>query len=121
MLKLSLDAIEVIDAIDRTGSFSAASEALHKVPSTISYTVAKLEEQLGIALFLRHGPRVSLTPAGTELLAEGRWLLTAAADLEHRLRRTATGYEAELRLCIDSILTIDALLPGAFGPADLGR
>jgi hypothetical protein len=47
MLKLSLDAIEIIDAIDRGGSFAAAAEALHKVPSTISYTVAKLEEQLG--------------------------------------------------------------------------
>jgi len=75
MLRLSLDAIEIIDAIDRGGSFAAAAEALHKVPSTISYTVSRLEEQLGFDLFVRRGPRVSLTPAGRELLAEGRWLL----------------------------------------------
>jgi DNA-binding transcriptional LysR family regulator len=104
MLKLSLDAIEIIDAIDRGGSFAAAAEALHKVPSTISYTVSKLEEQLGFDLFARRGPRVSLTPAGRELLTEGRWLLRSAADLESRLRRIATGYESELRLVHDSLL-----------------
>jgi DNA-binding transcriptional LysR family regulator len=110
MLKLSLDAIEIIDAIDRGGSFAAAAEALHKVPSTISYTVAKLEEQLGFDLFARRGPRVSLTPAGRELLAEGRWLLRSAADLESRLRRIATGYESELRLVHDSLLPVSALV-----------
>ncbi len=110
MLKLSLDAIEIIDAIDRGGSFAAAAEALHKVPSTISYTVAKLEEQLGFPLFVRRGPRVSLTPAGSELLSEGRWLLRSAADLESRLRRIATGYESELRLVHDSLLPTSALV-----------
>jgi DNA-binding transcriptional LysR family regulator len=110
MLKLSLDAIEIIDAIDRGGSFAAAAEALHKVPSTISYTVSKLEEQLGFPLFARRGPRVSLTPAGSELLNEGRWLLRSAADLESRLRRIATGYEAELRLVHDSLLPAAALV-----------
>jgi DNA-binding transcriptional LysR family regulator len=110
MLKLSLDAIEIIDAIDRGGSFAAAAEALHKVPSTISYTVSKLEEQLGFDLFARRGPRVSLTPAGRELLTEGRWLLRSAADLESRLRRIATGYESELRLVHDSLLPVSALV-----------
>lgn len=110
MLKLSLDAIEIIDAIDRGGSFAAAAEALHKVPSTISYTVAKLEEQLGFPLFVRRGPRATLTPAGRELLGEGRWLLRSAADLESRLRRIATGYEAELKLVHDSLLPASALV-----------
>lgn len=110
MLKLTLDAIEIIDAIDRGGSFAAAAEALHKVPSTISYTVARLEEQLGFPLFVRRGPRATLTAAGRELLGEGRWLLRSAADLESRLRRIATGYESELRLVHDSLLPTVALV-----------
>jgi len=104
MLKLSLDAIQVIDAIERFGSFSGAAEHLHKVPSTISYTVTKLEEQLGMQLFERHGPRVVLTRVGQELLKEGRWLVVVAGDLECRLRRIATGYESELRFVHDSII-----------------
>lgn len=104
MLKLTLDAIEMIEAIDRHGSFAGASERLHKVPSTISYAVAKLEEQLGLALFVRNGPRVTLTPAGQEMLKEGRWLLASARQLESRMRQIATGFETELRLVHDSLI-----------------
>lgn len=102
--KLSLDAIELVDTIARTGSFAAAAEQLHKVPSTISYTVSKLEEQLGFPLFKRQGPRVSLTPAGEALLEDGRSLLVAAQLLESRLRQIATGYEDELRFVHDSMI-----------------
>lgn len=109
MLRLSLDALEIMDAIDRRGSFSAASKEMHRVPSTISYTVAKLEDELGVQLFERTGPRVALTDAGRELLKEGRYLLKAAQDLEHRVRRVASGWETELAIGIDSMFTAAVL------------
>lgn len=40
---ITLDALEVLDAIDRKGSFAAAANELFRVPSAISYTVQKLE------------------------------------------------------------------------------
>lgn len=103
MLKLSLDALQILDAIDRRGSFAAAGKALHKVPSTISYTVAKLEDDLGVQLFDRIGPRAEMTLAGRALLDEGRHLLRAARELELRVRRVASGWEAELTLAVDSM------------------
>jgi len=109
MLKLSLDALQILDAIDRRGSFAAAGKALHKVPSTISYTVSKLEEDLGVQLFDRVGPRAHLTPAGEALLEEGRHLLRAARELEMRVRRVASGWEAELTVAVDSMF-VPALL-----------
>jgi DNA-binding transcriptional LysR family regulator len=110
VLKLTLEAIELVDAIARHGSFAAAASRLNKVPSTISYAVAKLEEQLGMLLFERNGPRVTLTSAGDEMLKEGRWLLGAASDLESRMRQIATGYESELRLVHDSLIPTQALI-----------
>jgi len=109
MLKLSLDALQILDAIDRRGSFASAGKALHKVPSTISYTVAKLEEDLGVQLFDRVGPRAHLTPAGEALLEEGRHRLRAARELEMRVRRVASGWEAELTVAVDSMF-VPALL-----------
>ncbi|WP_282264369.1 LysR family transcriptional regulator, partial [Stenotrophomonas sp. PS02301] len=106
---LSLDALQILDAIDRRGSFAAAGKALHKVPSTISYTVSKLEEDLGVQLFDRVGPRAHLTPAGEALLEEGRHLLRAARELEMRVRRVASGWEAELTVAVDSMF-VPALL-----------
>ncbi|VTU17899.1 HTH-type transcriptional activator AllS [Variovorax sp. PBL-H6] len=110
MLRLSLEAIELVDAIAHHGSFAAAGARLNKVPSTISYAVGKLEQQLGMPLFVRNGPRVTLTPAGKEMLKEGRWLLGAASDLESRMRQIATGFESELRLVHDSLIPTQALM-----------
>jgi DNA-binding transcriptional LysR family regulator len=109
MLRLSLDALEIIDAIDRHGSFAAAGKEVFRVPSTISYSVAKLEEDLGVQLFERVGPKATLTNAGRELLKEGRYLLKAAGDLERRVRRVSSGWETELVIGIDSIFSAAAL------------
>ena len=111
MLKLSLDALLTVVTIARRGSFAGAAKELFRVPSTISYTVAKLEEDLGVQLFERFGPRVTLTAAGAELLKEGRYLLTAAADLESRVRRVASGWETECTIALDSALSPVALAP----------
>ncbi|SFD06365.1 LysR substrate-binding domain-containing protein [Collimonas sp. OK412] len=109
MFRISLDALLILDAIDRRGSFSAAGSELHRVPSTISYTVSKLEQDLGVQVYERQGPKVALTRAGAELLKEGRYLLKAAEDLEHRVRRVASGWETELTICIDSLFSVTAL------------
>lgn len=116
MLKINLDALLTVDTIARRGSFAAAAKELFRVPSTISYTVTKLEEDLGVQLFERFGPRVVLTPAGEELLKEGRYLLKAAGDLEARVRRVACGWETELTIAMDSMLSPSGLLQdiGAF-------
>ncbi|MFZ6673503.1 LysR family transcriptional regulator [Undibacterium sp. Xuan67W] len=105
MLKISLDALQIMDAIDRRGSFAAAGKEMFRVPSTISYTVAKLEEELGVQMFERLGPKVTLTLAGKELLKEGRYLLKAASDLERRVQRVATGWETELTIGMDSLFS----------------
>src|SRR3954470_19599029 len=108
-MKLSLEALQVIDAIDRKGSFAGAADELHRVPSAITYSVRQLEDGLGLALFDRSGNRAVLTDAGKELLAEGRRLLQAAADLECRVQQVAKGWESELRIAVDTIVGIDKL------------
>jgi DNA-binding transcriptional LysR family regulator len=109
-MKLSLDALLVLDAIDRKGSFAAAADELHRVPSAITYTVQKLEEDLDVLLFDRRGHRAKLTAAGRELLDEGRHLLRAVGELESRVKRVATGWEAELRIAYDDVIPVGGLL-----------
>lgn len=109
-MRLSLDALLVIDAIDRKGSFAAAAEELHRVPSALTYSVQKLEQDLGVDLFDRRGHRAVLTAAGRELLNEGRHLLRAAGELEARVKRVATGWEAELRIAYDDIIPVGSIL-----------
>ncbi|HZZ91678.1 MAG TPA: LysR family transcriptional regulator [Usitatibacter sp.] len=110
-MRLSLEALEVLDAIDRRGSFAAAADELHRVPSAITYSVRQLEDSLGVELFDRRGNRAILTSAGRELLGEGRRLLRAAADLECRVQQVARGWESELRIALDTIIPAAKLLP----------
>jgi DNA-binding transcriptional LysR family regulator len=110
-MKISLDALLILDAIDRRGSFAGAAEELYRVPSSVTYSVQKLEQDLGIALFDRSGHRAVLTEAGEELLREGRHLLTAAGELEARVKRVASGYEAELRIAVSDLIEIPRLYP----------
>ncbi|WP_410497786.1 LysR substrate-binding domain-containing protein [Chitinibacter sp. S2-10] len=111
MLRLSLEALEILDAIARRGSFAAAADEVHRVPSAVTYMVRKLEDDMGVPIFDRSGHRAQLTAAGLELLNEGRHLLRAANELECRIKRVATGWETELTLAVDTIIPLDLLFP----------
>lgn len=110
-MHLTLDALTVLEAIDRKGSFAAAAEELHRVPSAMTYAVQKLEQDLDVLLFDRRGHRAQLTEAGRQLLNEGRHLLHAAAEIEARVKRVATGYEVELRIAVDDVIPMERLYP----------
>jgi DNA-binding transcriptional LysR family regulator len=101
---LTLESLLVLDAIERRGSFAAAAEQLNKVPSALSYIVQKLEEQLGVTLFVRQGRRSVLTPAGQHLLEEGRKVLSAVSKITEQTQTIAHGWEPKIRIAIDSIL-----------------
>lgn len=108
---LSLEALEVLDAIDRKGSFAAAAAALYRVPSAVTYSVGKLEEDLGVTLFRREGRRSVLTPAGRVLLEQGRELLEAAERLVETTRQVDSGWESTLHITLDSIYSFETLAP----------
>lgn len=110
-MKISLDHLRLLDAIDRQGSFSAAAAMLYRVPSAVSHVITKLESDLNVALFIRQGRRATLTPAGRVLLDDGRHLLRSADELERRVQRIATGWEAELRIALDMILPVERMFP----------
>lgn len=110
-MRLTLESLELVDAIARRGSFAAAAAELGRVPSAVTYAARRLEEQLDVLLFDRAGYRARLTPAGEELLREGRHLLAAADDLARRVQRVAAGWEQELRIALDTIIPFERFIP----------
>lgn len=108
-LLITLDALQTLDAIERRQSFAAAAEELHRVPSAVSYTINKLEEDLGVELFDRSRRRAELTATGRLVLEQGRHILKAAEELTALARQAADGWEVELRICIESVLSGDAI------------
>jgi DNA-binding transcriptional LysR family regulator len=108
---IPLEALQALDAIDRKGSFAAAAEELYRVPSAITYTIKKLEEQLDIKLFDRDKQRAKLTPTGKVILEKGREILLQVQQLEEQAKQAETGWEKRLRIVIDTILPCEPFWP----------
>ncbi|MFO1341339.1 MAG: LysR family transcriptional regulator [Burkholderiaceae bacterium] len=107
---LTPDALAMMDTIARTGSFAAAARALGKVPSALTYSVRQLEDALDVLLFDRRSRQARLTAAGEELLNEGRRLLAEMDAVAQRVRRVSTGWETELTIAADDVLSRLTLL-----------
>ncbi|MFA0544074.1 LysR family transcriptional regulator, partial [Vibrio sp. 10N.222.52.B7] len=43
---ITLEALHILDAIDRRGSFAAAANEMDRAPSSLSYQIQKLEQDL---------------------------------------------------------------------------
>lgn len=81
-----LDTLRAFEAAARTGSFSAAAEALNLTHGAVSRQIAKLEHWLGLRVFLRQARGVTLTPEGQRLLQRTQEAFALIADTSERWR-----------------------------------
>ncbi|WP_428946020.1 DNA-binding transcriptional activator PunR [Pantoea sp. FN060301] len=96
--------LEVIDAVARTGSFTAAASELHRVPSAISYTVRQMEEWLAVPLFERRHRDVVLTEAGAVFIQEGRSVIKKMLSTRRQCQQVANGWRGQLNIAVDRIV-----------------
>lgn len=79
--------LPAFEAAARHQSFSRAAEELHLTHGAISRAVAKLEQRLGVQLFVRRRRRVYLTLAGERLMRVTSDVLDRLDDAAETLRR----------------------------------
>lgn len=108
---ITIELIRTLDAIDRHGSFAAAAEYLHKVPSALTYTLQKCEKDLEIKLFDRSGHKAEWTEPARHILREGRRVLVALENLGHSAKRLADGWASDYTLTMDHILDFSQVVP----------
>jgi len=102
---LTPDALALLQTIAQAGSFAAAARSLGVVPSALSYRVRQMEDALDVLLYDRSSRQARLTEAGLELLREGARLLQDIDAVANRVKRVATGWEPQLTIAIDSIIS----------------
>lgn len=110
-MRVNLDVLLILDALDKYGSFAAAAESLYKTPAALSYMVQKLESDLRISILDRSGHRAKFTDTGRMVLEQGRLLLDAARNLEQQAAKLESGWEKELTITLDQSFPFRALLP----------
>lgn len=110
-MKPLLDVLIILDALDKEGSFAAASAKLYKTPSALSYTIHKLESDLNIQLLDRSGHRATFTRTGQMLLEKGREVLHTVRELEQQAIKLHEGWENELVIGVDDTFPFSLLAP----------
>ena len=114
---LTPDALAMLQTISQAGSFAAAARDLGLVPSALTYRVRQIEDALDVLLFDRSSRQARPTEAGAELLREGARLLAEIDAVANRVQRVATGWEPQLTIALDSIIsrpTVMELCEGFF-------
>ncbi len=100
--RVSLEQWRVLQAVIDQGGFAQAAEHLHRSQSSVSYAVAKLQNQLGMPLLQIEGRKAKLTAAGEALLNRSRQLVNDAVALEAMAHNMEQGWEPEVRLVVDA-------------------
>jgi DNA-binding transcriptional LysR family regulator len=120
-LYVSLKQWRIFHAVIDSGGFAEAAKVLHLSQSTISYTVAKMQEQLGTLLLKIEGRRAILTVEGRALLERSRHILKEAVELESFARSLGQGYGGEVRLVVDQSFPSGLLVQALRRFSELGR
>lgn len=108
---ITLEALHILDAIDRRGSFAAAANELNRAPSSLSYQIQKLEQDLDIMIFDRSGQKSNFTDAGKLILERGRAILSATEKLVNDATLLANGWELDITVAFDGIIPIANFFP----------
>lgn len=107
---LTPDALSLLQTVAEAGSFAAAARQLGIVPSAVTYRVRQIEDALDVLLFDRASRQARLTEAGAELLREGARLLEEIDAVANRVKRVATGWEPQLTVAVDSVVSLSTVL-----------
>ena len=92
------------------GSFRKAAVALRLSPSVVSHHIAKLEEELGVALLYRSTRSLSLTSDGEALLASAQAVIDAAEEFLSTASREKAQLIGELTISLPAVSAQSALV-----------
>ncbi|EIJ33597.1 LysR family transcriptional regulator [Thiothrix nivea] len=108
--------LRIIHALHQYQTLGAAAEALCLTQSALSHRMKSLEHEVGIAFWGKQGQRLSLTPAGQELLRLAQRVLPEIEVTRSRLQLMADGRGGRLHIAVECLPCAQWLNPalGAF-------
>lgn len=108
--KVTLDQWRSLHAVIDCGGFAQAALQLNRSQSSVSYSVNKLQNQLGIKLLHIEGRKAVLSKAGNILLQRSRQLIEDACAIELQANHLEQGWEAEIRLAVEAAYPTSQLM-----------
>jgi DNA-binding transcriptional LysR family regulator len=79
--KVKLSQFRALVTVAETGSFSEAALIINVSQSTVSHSIAAMEEALGVALIHRGRQKATLTPVGDRIYSQAQQVLSLIDDM----------------------------------------
>ena len=107
---MTFEQVLVFHKVVELGSFKMAATELHKTQPAISFSIKKLEEEIGAELFDRSGYRPELTQHGKVFFERSQRAVLGMNELESLSRSFHERKEPELRITVDGVSPLPKLL-----------
>ena len=104
--RVSLEQWLAFKTVIDSGSYAMAAEALNKSQSSISYAIARLNEQLPQPVLILEGRKAVITDAGRILYRHAEQLLNQASQAEAVASSLALGFESEVTIAVDVLMEV---------------
>lgn len=101
--RTTLDQWITLQAVVDYGGFAQAADALHRTQSSISYTINKLEQTLGVEILSLEKRRAVLTHEGKLLLELSREITEKAISLEKKAKNLLLNNKLKINVLIDPL------------------
>jgi DNA-binding transcriptional LysR family regulator len=121
-INVSIEQWRSLNAVIESGGFAQAAAKLHRSQSSISYHIARLQEQLGIRVLEIVGRKAQLTEHGKVIYRRSQQLLREAERIEALARSLDQGWEASISLVVDTVFPTHLLMQALaiFAPRSRG-
>lgn len=96
--EMTLQQLKYFDMVAKTEHFSKAAAALNVSQPTLSYSISKLEEELGVPLFTKNGRNVDLTSYGNLLQEYVTRIFKELDNAEKAIRRLRLEHEEYINI-----------------------
>lgn len=97
---MTLTELKYIVAVAREKHFGHAAEACFVAQPTLSVAIKKLEDELGVVIFERGGSEISVTPLGSQIVAQAERVLEQTAAIREIARQNKDPLAGQFRLGI---------------------
>lgn len=111
MRKISLRHLRSFLAVAEAGSFTVAAARLFQTQSSLTATIQKFEEAVGLKLFERTTRRVKLTPEGMQFRAVAERIVHDFDNAIADLQAIAKGQQGHVRIAAAPSMVVHILTP----------
>lgn len=102
--------LEYFLEVARVGNMTTVANTLHVAQSSISRSIARLEEDLGVPLFVRSGRGIFLNDYGKKFYARAETILRERADVERELKEMRDQFTGRIAISTCSARQINQLI-----------